>query len=253
MRFSNKPTRRWYFLGLGAAAGAAFLILASSGAAPEIEVASRTEPETLLVAEPRVESVPFERREATPKAPSSSSNVDRAIAAPVAPSVVAPPAQQLEDPVVTLAKAELDELSRQEPENFLEIFDVMRGRYGDAPELSAVRRATQEYIFERTALLKTMLDRAVDDPNADHGSELEKLARLDAAFKNELQWYARTIPDVANFDEVLTTTSLELPSAITGETRDFPERSSVALGPKPTEFDATEPAAPTEETPTLPL
>lgn len=124
-----------------------------------------------------------------------------------------PPGEQ--EVQVTRARAELDDLRAQDPRAFLEIFEVMKAEGKDAAALGPLRHITERYISARGLLLERVLSRFIDDPNASLGPEFERLERLAAEYRRELDWYAQKVPDVANLDEILATTTLKLPSFVT--------------------------------------
>lgn len=114
---------------------------------------------------------------------------------------------------VATARRELELLEVQKPESFLAIFDMMKqeARWNDKT-LQDARAASHGYILARTRVLERMLRRFIDDPEAEHGLEIEALARLDDEFKQKTDALARDIPAVANLQEILVTTSLKAPT-----------------------------------------
>lgn len=135
------------------------------------------------------------------------------------------------------ARAELDLLSRQDPRSFLAVFAMMKQQHGDVAELPELERATAGYIDARARILQRMLSRFIENPAADHGAELEELTRLHAEYRRQLDWFARTLPDVDNFDQILATTTLKLPSFLEHPDDQRPsERASIALGEQPQAF-----------------
>jgi hypothetical protein len=127
---------------------------------------------------------------------------------------------------IATARRELEFLELQKPENFLAMFDMMKGENrGDAKQLEAARAESHRYIIARTKVLERMLRRFIDDPSSDQSLETDALARLDDAFRAKVDSFARDIPDVANVQEILTTTTLKAPS-FTDRVVDEPEASN---------------------------
>jgi hypothetical protein len=197
--------------------------------APAARASGDTLPATVRA--PRVQTVQAravrDRPAETPKTPQQS------------PSRVNDGAESIREARRERARAELRQLSQQNPRNFLRIFEIMKSQQrGDPGALAGLERKTHEYIAARARILERVLVRFIDDPDADHSTGLEELTRLQAEYRRELEWIARSVPDVENFDAILTTTTLKLPSFLEPPGADRPgERPSLALGPSPREFD----------------
>jgi hypothetical protein len=111
------------------------------------------------------------------------------------------------------ARRELELLEAQDAKNFLALFDMMKEQNRwDAAKLTALKEESHGYIVERTRVLTQMLLRFIDDPDCDHALEMDSLRILDRNFKEKVDWLARDIPDVGNVQEILTTTTLRVPT-----------------------------------------
>jgi hypothetical protein len=117
------------------------------------------------------------------------------------------------DRLVATAHRELDQLARQEPKNFLAIFDMMKeGGEGNEKAIEAGRRESHTYILARMRVLEGMLRRFMEDPDSDHTLESDELARLDAEFRGKVDALARDVPAMANLAKILTSTILKAPA-----------------------------------------
>lgn len=140
------------------------------------------------------------------------------------------------------ARVELERLQRQDPESFLAVFDFIDSERGSVEEIQPLRLITARYITGRSAILRRMHARFIDDPDADHSLELGELERLALEFRRELDWYAQKVPDVGNFDEILHTTTLRLPSFLASSDEAYPEKEPIVLDGPETEPVPVEPS-----------
>lgn len=114
---------------------------------------------------------------------------------------------------VARAKQALESLKLQEPERFLEIFDMMK-KTSSLPEarFAAARDVTRVYLSARTNLLATALQTFIDsDGNESDESSLDAIEALEATYRAELKQFVDLGPTLDVLPDMIAKTSHPMP------------------------------------------